>query len=64
MNFFVPTAISKTEIYNAICEMKNGKTSGPASVCVEFYKKFWHIIGDDFAMILDKFVNYRSQEME
>ena len=28
-----------------------------------FIKKFWHIIGDDFAMISNKFVNCR-QEME
>ena len=62
-NEFLCTAISKTEIYNAICEMKNGKTPGPDGFRVEFYKKFWHIIGNDFAMILNKFVNCR-QEME
>ena len=62
-NEFLCTAISKTEIYNAICEMKNGKTLGPDGISVEFYKKFWHIIGDDFAMFLNKFVNCR-QEME
>ena len=53
----------KTEIYNAICEMKNGKTPGPDGISVEFYKKIWHIIGDDFAMFLNKFVNCR-QEIE
>ena len=58
---FLCTAISKTEIYNAICEMKNGKTPDPDGISVEFYEKFWHIIGDDFAMILNKFVNCRQQ---
>ena len=43
--------------------MKNGKTPGLDSIRVEFYKKFWHIIGVDFVMILNKFVNCR-QEME
>ena len=36
---FLSTAISKTEIYNTICEMKNAKTSGPDDISVEFYKK-------------------------
>ena len=62
-NKFLSTAISKTKIYNAICEMKNGKTPGPNGISVEFYEKFWHIIGNDFAMILNKFVNCRL-EME
>ena len=52
-NEFLCTAISKTEIYNAICEMKDGKTPGPDGISVEFYKKFWRIIGDDFAMFLN-----------
>ena len=39
-NEFLCTAISKTEIYNAICDMKNGKTSGPDGIGVKFYKKF------------------------
>ena len=39
--------------------MKNGKRPGRDGTSVEFYKKFWHIIGDDFAMILTKFVNCR-----
>ena len=43
--------------------MKNGKTPGPDGISVEFYKNFWHIIGDDFDMILNKFVNC-SQGME
>ena len=50
-NEFLYTAISKTEIYNAICEMKNGKTPGPDGISGEFLKKFWHIIGDDFVII-------------
>ena len=33
-NEFLCTAISKNEIYNAICEMKNGKTPGPDSITV------------------------------
>ena len=43
--------------------MKNGKTLGPDGIKVEFCKNFWHIIGDNFAMILNKFVNC-PQEME
>ena len=35
-NEFLCTAISKTEICNAICEMKNGKTPGPDGISVEF----------------------------
>ena len=35
--------------------MKNRKTPGPDCInVVEFYKKFWHITGDDFAIILNK----------
>ena len=60
-NEFLCSAISKTEIYNAICEMKNGKTPGPDGVTVKLYKKFWHIIGDDFVMILNEFVNCRQK---
>ena len=62
-NEFFCIAISKTEIYNAISEMKNGKAPGPNGISVEFHKKFWHIIGDDFAMISNKFVDC-CQEME
>ena len=46
-------------MYDAICEMKNGKTPGPDGISVQFYKKFLHIIGDDFATISNKFANCR-----
>ena len=56
-NDFLCTAILKTEIYKAIRKMKNGKTPGLDGISVEFYKNFWHIVGDDFAMILNKLIN-------
>ena len=40
--------------------MKNGKMPSPDGISVEFYTKFWYIIGDDFAIILNKFVNCRQ----
>ena len=43
--------------------MKNGKTSGPDGISVEFYKKFWYIINSDLCMILNKLV-YCRQEIE
>ena len=43
--------------------MKNVITPGPDGISVEFYKKLWHIIGDGFAMTLNKFINCR-QEMK
>ena len=60
-NEFFCTSISKTKIYNAICEVKNDKTPGPDGIKVEFYKKFRQVIGEDFAMILNKFVNCRQE---
>ena len=43
--------------------MKNGRTPDPNGINVEFYKKIWHIIGNDFAIILNKLANCRH-EME
>ena len=38
-NNFLCASISKTEICNKMCEMKNGKTPGSDGNSVEFYNK-------------------------
>ena len=43
--------------------MKNRKMPGPDGISVKIHKKFWHIIDDNFTIILNKFVNC-CQEME
>jgi hypothetical protein len=45
---------SETEIKEALLQMENNKASGPDSIPVEFYKKYWDIIkGDIIEMIKD-----------
>ena len=39
-NELLCTVISKTEIYDTICEMKNGKMAGPDGIIGEFIKNF------------------------
>lgn len=39
--------ISKDEIAKAIKLMQNNKSPGPDGITVEFYKLYWHLIGDD-----------------
>ena len=40
--------------------MKNGKAPCPEGISVEFYKRFWPFIGDDFDTILIKLVHCRQ----
>ena len=49
--------VTKSEIHNAISEMKSGKTPGPDGIGIEFYKKFWHVIGDQFTVVVNEFIN-------
>ena len=37
--------------------MKSGKTPGPDGIGIEFYKKFWHVIGDQFTVVMNEFIN-------
>jgi len=34
--------------------MATGKTPGPDGIAIEFYRKCWHIIGDDFTQVLNE----------
>lgn len=38
--------VSKEEVYLTILDLPSGKASGPDGFNVEFYRAFWHIIGD------------------
>ena len=41
------TKIKREEVERAITNTKTGKTPGPDSLSIEFYKESWHIIGSD-----------------
>ena len=49
--------VTKSEIHNAISEMKSGKTPGPDGIGIEFYEKFWHVIGDQVTVVMNEFIN-------
>jgi len=46
--------ITKTELFWIIKQMATGKTPGPDGIAIEFYRKCWHIIGDDFTQVLNE----------
>jgi len=47
-NDYLCAPVTKAEINNVVTEMKNGKTPGPDGISIEFYKKFWYVISDQF----------------
>ena len=49
--------VTKSEIHNAVSEMKSGKTPGPDGIGIEFYKKFWHVIGDQFTVVMNEIIS-------
>ena len=49
--------VTKSEMHNAISEMKSGKAPGPDGIRIEFCKKLWHVIGDQFTVVMNEFMN-------
>ena len=37
--------------------MKSGKIPGPDGIGIKFYKKFWHVIGDQFTVVMNEFIS-------
>ena len=35
--------------------MKSGQTPGPDGIAIEFYKKFWNVLGDQFTVVINEF---------
>jgi len=52
--------ITKTELLWVIKQMATGKTPGPDGIAIEFYRKCWHIIGDDFTQVLERNTRKRN----
>jgi len=52
------------QFYNTINEMKNCKAPGPDGISIEFYKRFWHVIGEQFTLVLNEILkgNYEYKE--
>ena len=46
------TQLSITEIETALANMKNGKTPGPDGIPIDFYKKFWNTLKNEFYTVL------------
>ncbi len=40
------------EVFNALQSMKNGKAPGLDGLPVEFYKAYWHLLGEDLLAVL------------
>lgn len=45
---FLDEPILREELDRALSTMKNGRSPGSDGIVVEFYKKFWHLLGDWF----------------
>ena len=54
---FLETKLTKKEIYTALSETDNGRMPGWCGFQYEFYKHFWHILGDSFYIMQDKVLN-------
>ena len=53
--------VAKSEMHNAISEMKSGKATGPDGIEIELYKKFWHVIGDQFTVARNEFISGHNE---
>ena len=51
---FMDSDIEASEIFKALKKMQNNKSPGPGGICVEFYKLYWNLIGDDLCEVLKK----------
>ena len=53
--------ISKDEIYEVLCKMESGKSPGSDGLTPGFYKKFFHILGDELENVIQ--LTYDMGEM-
>ena len=53
--------ISLMELFEALINMKNGKSPGSDGLPAEFYKHFWYLIGDTFCNIVNRTLHYENE---
>ena len=49
------------ELFEALINMKNGKSPGSDGLPAEFYKHFWYLIGDTFCNIVNRTLHYENE---
>jgi hypothetical protein len=42
-----------SELYAALMEMRTGKSLGPDGIVLEFYRKFWDLLGEDYLQMIN-----------
>lgn len=60
LKFWMEREFSKEEVFDVIKKMGNNKSPGPDGFSLEFYKKCWHIIKEDFMKMMVEFHTYGS----
>lgn len=46
--------LSKDELYSALKQMATRRSPGPNGVTLEFFHRFWDMLGDDYTMMLQE----------
>jgi len=49
--------LTKAELHQALLEMALNKSLGPDGFIIEFYKKFWYLIGSDFFNMIQESIS-------
>lgn len=45
----------KVKVFNTLIPLSSGKSLGPYGFNIEFYERFWNIIGDDLFLVIQHF---------